>query len=188
MPMPHIRPQAAAGLTLLLALVITASALAQQGTRVIGTVEGTLADEERTWYALDYGEGEPTASVMDFGFGLLSISIVANPEQRFMVEGALSIDIGVMGALECPCVFEDADVTYWSSTSMFSDLYVSDEPGWARVTITRWEQLADGLYALEGEVEAELVYLAGITANPDGERRLQLEATITIDELPEEAF
>lgn len=39
-----------------------------------------------------------------------------------------------------------------SSSSVFSDVYLSDEPGMARVTITRWEQVDDGVFALEGEV------------------------------------
>lgn len=177
-------------LVLALVLALSGSVLAQSA-RVLGTIEGTLGGEPRTWYALDLAGpdgSDPTASVTDFGFGLLSISIVAKPEQRFMVEGAISIDITVMGALDCPCVFDDAEIVYWSSSSMFSDVYLSDEPGMARVTITRWEQVADGVFALEGEVEAELVYHEGVFAEADESRTLRLEASISIGEVPEETF
>ena len=173
-----------------LALGLAAAGLAQSA-RSLGTIEGTLGGEPRTWYALDFGgagDVESTATVTDFGFGVLQISVVANPERRFMVEGALSIDLAVMGALDCPCVFDDADVVWWSSSSMFNELYVSDEPGWARVTIDRWEPVAEGVFALQGEVEAELVFLAGLGSEPDGERMLRLEATFAIDEVHEEAF
>jgi hypothetical protein len=191
MTMPPIRRQTVSAFALLLSLALTSMALAQ-GVRVLGTIEGTLGGEPRTWYALDYGLGpegpEPTATYSDFGFALLSISIVANPEQRFTVEGAISIDITAMAGLDCPCVFDDAAVVYWSGSSMFSDLYVSDDPGRARVTITRWEQVSDGVFALEGEVEAELVYLEGLAAEPDGGRTLRLEAVIALDEVPEEVF
>ena len=189
--MPSTLRHTAAAAATLLALTLAASVLAQ-GVRVLGTIDGTLGGEPRTWYALDYGldadEAQPTATFSDFGFGFLSLSIVANPEQRFMVEGAISVDITAMAGLDCPCVFDDAEVVYWSGPSMFSDLYVSDEPGRARVTITRWEQVSDGVFALEGEVEAELVYREGIFAEPDGARTLRLEASIAIGEVPEEVF
>jgi len=119
---------------------------------------------------------------------MLQISLTANLEQRFMVEGSLMIDISVMGELDCPCVFDDADVVWWSSSSMCNELYVSDDPGWARVTITRWEQVGEGVFALDGDVEADLVFLEGIGSDPDADKTLRLEATIRIDEVHEEAF
>ncbi len=124
----------------------------------------------------------------DFGFGMLQISVTANPEQRCMVTGSSMIDMSVMGELDCPCVFDDADVVWWSSSSMFSELYVSDAPGLARVTVTRWEQVDEGVVALEGEIATELVFLEGIGSDPDADRMLRLEATIRIDEVYEEAF
>jgi len=187
---PVTRHRAATALVLTLVFALFAAALAQQ-TRTLGTIEGLLGGEERTWYALDYGgtgDVEPTATVTDFGFGMLQISLTANLEQRFMVEGSLMIDISVMGELDCPCVFDDADVVWWSSSSMFRELYVSDAPGRARVTVTRWEQVDEGVFALEGEIEAELVFLEGIGSEPDADRTLRLEATIRIDEVHEEAF
>jgi hypothetical protein len=190
MTMPTGIRRAATASAIALALALAAIALAQD-TRTLGTIEGLLGGEERTWYALDYGgtgEVEPTATVTDYGFGMLQISVTANLEQRFMVTGSLMIDISVMGELDCPCVFDDADVVWWSSSSMFNELYVSDDPGWARVTITRWESVGEGVFALEGEVEAELVFLEGIASEPDADRTLRLEATIRIDEVYEEVF
>lgn len=192
MPSPSqtIIRRVALAAALVLSFALAAAGLAQSA-RTLGTIEGTLGGEPRTWYALDFGgqgDIESTASFTDFGFGMMVLSLVANPEQRFMVEGALSIDVTVMGGLDCPCVFDDAEVVWWSTSSMFSELFVSDEPGWARVTITRWEQRDEGVFVLEGEVEAELAFLAGITADPDGDRTLRLEATFRIDEVHEEAF
>jgi hypothetical protein len=190
MTMPSIRRQAAVVTALLFALAVSATALAQSA-RVIGTLQGTLGGEQRTWYALDFdgsGPTDATATYSDFGFGMVGISIVANPEQRFMVEGAISIDLMAMSGMDCPCVFDDADVGYWSGRSMFSELYVSDEPGWVRVTVTRWERVSEGVFTLEGEVEAELVFLEGLGSEPDGGRTLRLEAVFTIDEVLEEVF
>ena len=187
---PRIHRAATLGFALLLILAFTAVALAQS-PRTIGTVEGNLDGEAWTWYALDFGgpgEVEPTAYFSDFGFGLLQISIVANPEQRFMVQGALSIDIAVMGGLDCPCVFDDAEVVWWSTSSMFNEVFVSDEPGWARVTITRWEPVGEGVYVLEGQVEAELVFIERLGSEPNADRVRRLDATFRIDELPEEIF
>lgn len=186
----HIMRRAAAAAALLLALSLAGAALAQ-APRSLGTIEGTLGGEARTWYALDFGEAgevEPTATITDFGFGVVQVSIVANPEQRFMVSGALMIDISVFGTLECPCTFDDADVVWFSTSSMFGEIYVSDDPGWAVVTITRWEQVDEGVYALEGEIEAELAFLESIGTDPDAERTLRLDATIRIDEVIEEDF
>lgn len=165
---------------LLLFLVTFGSAAAQN--EVTGTVEAVINGESRSWYTmlLKVAEtGQPTATWSD-DFGA-TFSIQAHPEQRFSVEGTLSIEFWAFEFPgDCPCTFPEASVIFWSTSSMFENVYEDPE---ATVTITSIEPVGDGVFAVEGSFSATLVFQASLRDEPDPSDTLEVEGTFVIERM-----
>lgn len=167
----------------LLALVFLGSAAAQ--TEATGTVNAVVDGESRTWYTLLFqvdGGQQPTATFSD-DFGA-NFSIQAHPEKRFSVTGTLSLEFWAFEfPSDCPCVFPEATVMLWTTSSMFENVYQDDE---ATVTLTSIEPLGEDVFSIEGSFNAKLVFQASIYAEPDPSDTLELEGTFVIQRMSRE--
>lgn len=168
---------------LLLALITLGSAAAQ--SVVTGTVDAVVNGESRTWYTMLFRaeeNGQPSATWSD-DFGT-NFSIQAHPEQRFSVEGALSIEFWALEfPSNCPCTLPEASVLFWETSSMFENVYEDSD---ATVTLTSIEPLGDGVFAVEGTFSANLVFQAAMGEEPDPSNTLEIEGTFSIERMPRE--
>lgn len=170
-----------AGLAFLGASVATA----QQFT-VTGTVTGTLAGEERTWYALEYQsqaeEGaDGTSWLRNMGFGpvtLLSFEVEAHAQQAYGIEGTLLLS-GMLGSLDCPCVADEVDIRYISTPSMLEDVYAMLE---GELVVATLEMSDDGTYRVTGTFRALLGHVEDLrTDEPDPEQTIEVAGEFALD-------
>lgn len=170
-----------AGLAFLGASVATA----QQFT-VTGTVTGTLAGEERTWYALEYQsqaeEGtDGTSWLRNMGFGpvtLLSFEVEAHTQQAYGIEGTLLLS-GMLGSLDCPCVADEVDIRYISTPSMLEDVYAMLE---GELVVATLEMSDDGTYRVTGTFRALLGHVEDLrTDEPDPEQTIEVAGEFALD-------
>jgi hypothetical protein len=178
-------------LAIAFALLVPTFALAQEA-RVVGTVDGLLGGEPRSWYFLDFDtEDGPqaTAYYLDVmpGTGLFGLTFQAHAEPRFVTEGTLAIDLTLFGGLPsgCPCELDEVEVLYFSASSMFSEVYVSDEPGTASLTLTRFDEIEPGVFTVEGHFEALLHYLEDLGSPVDVGRPLAVSGSFVIERFAE---
>lgn len=177
-----------AALTAALALLVS-SAFAQVDR--IGTIDGTVDGVPTTWHLLALPTDEGPQSMVthtELGPGFLLISLQAFAEERFMIEGTLTIDVTLVAdPSSCPCVVDDADVLLFTSSSMFNQVYMSDEaPAYATVTITRFEPIREGVYALEGTVDAYLTFAESAFGERDESRAVRVEASFVTESVEDE--
>lgn len=178
---PYIRSAIAT-----IALVMFGCVLAQEVTGTItGYVDGS--DEARLWYTLgiDTDEGyQATADWTAIMDSLAAITVQGHSEERFATEGALSFEFTSFGGFptDCPCTFDDASFTYWTTSSFMNEFFTTDE---ATVTIETAEEVEENVYRIEGSFEAILHFQESATSGPDPERTMAIHGTFTVERLPE---
>lgn len=160
---------------------------------VIGTAKGSLNGEARTWYALGY-EGEDgtdgTALLKAMVAGPMryyTLDIQAHAEERYMVAGTLTITGTTFNDIaECPCTFEESEVLYFPSSSMFEGVYQSIE---SDVTLDSVEVTGDGVASVHGTFAAVLGLVENVMSGtgPDPERTVAVSGEFVIDRIPYEA-
>lgn len=178
--------------TLMVILVAWLSSAVAQ-FEVIGTATGSVDGEQRTWYALGY-EGEAgldgTARLQEMPAGLATyvfIDLQVHAEDRYMVEGTLSITGTRYGGLEgCPCAFDESEVLYFSTSSMFEGVYKSLE---SEVVVESFEVIGDGVAAVRGTYTAVLGFVENVMSggDPDPADVVQVSGEFVMDRLIYEA-
>jgi hypothetical protein len=170
---------------------LTLPALAQDAT-VLGTIEGTVDGEPRSWVQIEVpGQDgpQPLSSWANSFMTVHDVTIQGFAEPRFLLQDALSISVVDSSGLptDCPCTYDEtaASVLYLSSGSMTEDLHMSDDGGSVRLTFDVFEPIGEGVYRVEGSFEATLPFRESPLASPDLERAIEVAGTFTVDRLPE---
>ncbi len=182
------RAVAAALVATVLLLAVPAAPAYAQPFEEIGLIEGTIDGEPRTWYALSYRDDEGTvdgtAHYQIWFERMFDLEIQAHPEPRFAVEGTLSVRGSSWDGVpsDCPCVLNDPEVSYWSGSSMFDDVYMIDHDAPdVDVTLDLFEPVGDDAYRAEGSFRAVLFRYAGFLDEADLDDSLTVEGTFTIE-------
>lgn len=166
-------------------LALLGSAVAQ--FEVSGTIEGAIDGEARTWYTLSFDSDQGpdgTAWLRDFGndyYTMVSLEIQAHDEPRYKTEGTLTLGGSLtQDFADCPCTLGEPDIMYFSSASMFSDVYQSIE---AELIIESAVVLDDGAVRLSGTFTGLLGLVKEVMKgdDPDTERTISVEGTFTLD-------
>lgn len=166
-------------------LALLGSAVAQ--FEVSGTIEGAIDGEARTWYTLSFDSDQGpdgTAWLRYFGndyYTMVSLEIQAHDEPRYKTEGTLTLGGSLTQDLaDCPCTLGEPDIMYFSSASMFSDVYQSIE---AELIIESAVVLDDGAVRLSGTFTGLLGLVKEVMKgdDPDTERTISVEGTFTLD-------
>lgn len=163
---------------------------AQEAT-VIGTIDATMNGEAGTWYLLEFATDEgpqPTATWTSIMGVMLDLSLQAHPEQRYAIENALSINLSLFSSPSgCPCTYgpDEVSVTFWPGSSMFENVHSSADGGTAEATITVFEEIAEGVYRLEGTFSAEMPLIPRLGQEPDMSRVAVIEGSFVVERLPE---
>jgi|GEM_PF-655075 len=182
--------------TLFLALALLAVSLAQvalaQEWRRLGSVDASLDGEPQRWFLLEYtdeGVSDSMATFTEFAPGFVLVSLQAHEEERYTLQGTLTINMTLMGSFDaCPCPVDDVEMMYFTGTSMFSDVYLSEDVGTVSLTLTRFERLSDERIAIAGEFDATLVFAASVMGEPDPETTIRIVGTFETDELRQETL
>lgn len=155
----------------------------------IGTLTATLGGEARTWFAVAYeddGEVDGTASLTSLSVGpttMYSLHLQGHVEPTFVIEGTLAIDATFLSPLDdCPCVIGTSEVYYFTTSSMFGDVYQSIT---AELVVESFEMIDDGVAAVRGSFSALLGFVESPTSGeePDPERSLELAGQFVIDRM-----
>jgi hypothetical protein len=139
----------------------------------IGTIDGTLNGESRTWRTLGAGENnEATATIQRFG-PVSTLSIQGHdPNSDAMMRGVLTINTGVMGS-ETATELMDTSVGYFPQ-GMGRAFYIADEEaGSIELLFDQADFQEDGVVG--GTVSAELCLKTGIFASADEEDCIHLK-------------
>lgn len=168
-----------------IALLMGTAPFAVAQTSTTGTVNGSLDGEQRTWHVLEHRseEGTESSSTMGAmpGFGGESyiLDVQAHSEERFSVEGALHFS-GMLDSLEgCPCELTFTDSMYWTTTSMFDEVYRALE---SSVVVESVAQVEDGIYRLTGRFSARLGFMeSAMQEEPDATRTVVVEGTFVLE-------
>lgn len=179
----------AASLAILLGWMGTAAAQFE----VIGTVTGSMEGETRTWYALGF-EADSGPDGTAWLRGMLagpmtynSLDIQAHAEERYMVAGTLAITGTTFSGLDaCPCSFEETEVLYFPTSSMFEGVYQSIE---SEVVLESVEVRGDGIVSVTGSFTAVLGFVENVMsgAEPDPDKTIEITGEFTIDRMLYEA-
>jgi len=164
--------------------------LAQDAT-VIGTIDVTLNGEPGTWYLLEFATDEgpqATATWSSIMGVMLNLSLQSHPERRYAIKDTLSLEFSLFSTpSDCPCSYgPDAfSVMYWPESTMLQNVHSSDAEGNAEATITLFEEIAEGVYRLEGTFSAEMPLLPGMNQEPDLSQIATIEGSFVVERLPE---
>lgn len=158
-------------------------AAASTGTVVVGSIRGTLGDDDRTWSAL-YMErdGDAGASSIyqtrDMGRRTVHmLSLGGHTGTSLRINESLRVNINTMEPLaDCPCSVRNQSIEYWVDAS---DRY---ETGEAVVTVDRFEDTGNGEYRASGRFSGTLARLSPGDGRPTGET-LPVEGTFDIDRI-----
>lgn len=169
----------------LTALVIGFPSFAAAQTTVTGGVTATFDGEERTWYILEHqsdarSQSSANMMVMDtFSGPVYTVDIQAHPEERFSVEGALHIS-GMLDSIEgCPCALTLTDALYWTTSSMFNEVYQAVE---SEMTVETVEEVGEGVFRLTGSFSARLGFVeSAMQGDPDTGRTVTIAGTFVAD-------
>lgn len=161
----------------------TASGAGTSPEAAVGTIRGTLGDENRSWNAL-YVErdGDPGASSIYQTRSALNrtvhmLSLGGHAGTLFAINESVRITINTMDPIEdCPCTFENQIVEYWIDTR------TRYETGQAVVTVDRFEATSGGDYRASGSFAGTLAGLSGAAGTPTGET-LSVEGTFDIERI-----
>lgn len=74
---------------------------------------------------------------------------------------------------------------HWPESTMLENVHSSDAGGSAEATITTFEEIADGVYRLEGTFSAEMPLLPQMNAEPDMSQLATIEGSFVVERLPE---
>ena len=153
-------------IALLSLFVLTSSfAVAQNvaAAETTGTITGTLNGEEFAWRTVlfDTPEGEQnTASYNRISMGpftLFDFSLQGHFEDKFS-EQAIVLGFAVFNEddlLACPCTFDEGEAMYFTTSSMFGQVYVAD----GTLILETVEKLNDDTYAMTGTFVGEGVFM-----------------------------
>lgn len=153
---------------------------------VSGTVEGTVDGDARTWYTLEYASdqgADGTAWLRNLGndmFTMMMVEIQAHDEPRYKTEGTLSLGGSLTQAFgDCPCTLSEVQILYFSSSSMFTDVYQSIQ---AEMIVESAQPADDGTIHLTGTFSARLglVEDAMQGTEPDPERAIDVAGSFDL--------
>lgn len=177
------------------AAVVTLAGLGTAAAQfeVIGTATGSLDGEARTWYFLGFEgdegpDGTARLEAMEVGpvvFYMLDLQ--GHAEERNLVAGTLSVTGTMWSGVEaCPCVFDESEVMYFSTSSMFEAVYQSLE---SEVVLESVELADGGPVSARGRFSAVLGLVANVVSDrePDPERTIQIAGEFVIDRVVYEA-
>ena len=187
-------PTTNARLRILAAIVATLVGLsvvhAQEAT-VIGTIDATLNGDASTWYVVEFATDEgpqATASWSSIMGVMLTVSLQAHPEPRYAIEDTLSLDLSFFSPPSgCPCSYgsDEVSVMHWPESTMLENVHSSDADGSAEATVTVFEEIAEGVYRLEGTFSAEMPLLPRMNQEPDMSQVATIEGSFVVERLPE---
>lgn len=179
------KPRASYLFALVLAMLLGSPALAQ-ATVITGTLSGTVGDETFTWNTLGTeveGEFQNTASWVSIGT-FYSLSLQGHVGESFSVEDTLDITMTLYSVPEnCPCTVTEADITYWTSSSMFDDVYIAEA---AEVTLESFELVDDETFAVSGSLSVTLLFQESMTADLDESQTLELSGSFDIERVSQD--
>ena len=118
------------------------------------TLEGELDGETRQWHILERG-GNSTAYYSSFGAGMQTLTIQGHAENRYAMQGTLSINLTVMNGN----LLGDPEVSYFPESRMFPSY--SSEDGSATLQNFSMKQQGDHIH-VSGEVLGNLYRMEGI--------------------------
>ncbi len=118
------------------------------------TLEGELNGEIRQWHILERG-GNSTAYYSSLGAGMQTLTIQGHAENRYAMQGTLSINLTVMNGN----LLGDPEVSYFPESRMFPP-YSSEDNS---VTLQNFSmQQQDNNIHVSGEVHGNLYRMEGI--------------------------
>lgn len=185
LPRMHIRT-ALLILVLLFAVATSTFAAAQNvaAAETTGTITGTLNGEEFAWRTVlfETPEGDQnTASFNRMAMGpitLFDFSLQGHFADQF-TEQAIVLGFAIFNEddlLHCPCTFDDAEAMYFTTSSMFGNVYVAD----GTLTVETAEKLDDDTYALSGTFVGEGIFMESPT-NIDNDNVMEFHIDFSID-------
>lgn len=154
---------------------------------VTGTIEGTIDGENRTWYTLEYASEEGldgTAWLNNYGndvFTMMFLEVQAHDEPRYKTQGTLTLGGSLTQDLaDCPCVLGEPDIMYFTSTSMFADVFTTID---AELIIESAEAADDGTIRLVGTFTALLGFVENALqgTDPDPESTILVEGSFDLE-------
>jgi len=116
------------------------------------------------------------------------VSLQAHPEQRYAIEDTLSLDLSFFSPPSgCPCSYgsDEVSVMHWPESTMLENVHSSDADGSAEATVTVFEEIAEGVYRLEGTFSAEMPLLPRMNQEPDMSQVATIEGSFVVERLPE---
>jgi hypothetical protein len=149
----------------------------------VGTIRGTLGDEDRSWSAhFMERDGDPTASsfyqtrrVGNRTVHMLSLG--GHAGTRPSINESVRITINAMEPIaDCPCTFENQIIEYWIDTR---NRYETSQ---AVITVDRFEATSDREYRASGSFTGTLAGLSGVADTPTGDT-LSAEGTFDIERI-----
>ena len=154
-----------------------------------GTMTGTVNGEETEWrtVVLTTPDGEQnTASFTRMEMGPLTLFdfTLQGHQGNDYVKHALALSFGVFDEADladCPCTIGDATATYWTTDSMFGQLYA----GPVSLVIEAATKHADDHYSLEGTFAGSLVYMES-AGNVDEDDLLEVDVSFGIERVDAE--
>lgn len=157
-------------------LLLTAT-LALPFSALADSVTGTLDGDEREWHVVTHSEGS-TANFSEIAPGMYTVTIQAHREQRYALEGTLSIDFMVMNGQPM-----NASLMYLPEDNMIPHYGTEGET--ASVQFDTLE--IDGETArLKGSVETTLLYLASIAEGHDPDDTLDVAVNFDVEAIRQE--
>ncbi|MFA5551311.1 MAG: hypothetical protein WDA03_06800 [Trueperaceae bacterium] len=135
-----------------------------------GIITGNLGGEETSWRTveLDSGEAQLHTSTLTVLMDILYTYTLQGHQDDQLVEGAVAISFVSYSAplADCPCELT-GEITYWTTTSAFRDLYTTAE---ATITVLEAEEVDVGVWRVVGTAEGQLDYFESLTTGePTGE-------------------
>ena len=118
------------------------------------TLEGELNGEIRQWHILESG-GNSTANYSSLGAGMQTLTIQGHAENRYAMQGTLSINLTVMNGN----LLDDPEVSYFPESRMFP-IY-SSEDGSTTLQNFTVQQQGENIH-VSGEVHGNLYRMEGI--------------------------
>src|SRR5690606_1221219 len=109
------------------------------------------------------------------------LDLQVHAEKRYLIAGTLSITGTTYSALEdCPCAFEESEVMYFSTYSMFEGVYESLQ---VELVVESFEEVEAGIVGIRGTFSAVLGFIADPIsgAEPDPTKTLTVEGEFSID-------
>lgn len=161
----------------------TVPAAGANSETAVGTIRGTLGDEDRTWIAhFRERDGERDASSIyqtrparNRTVHMLSLGGHEGPTPT--INESFRITINTMEPIaDCPCTLENQIIEYWVDSR---NRY---ETSGAVITVDQFEATSEGEYRASGSFTGTLAGLSGAGDTPTGET-LSVEGTFDIERI-----